>query len=38
MLLNLNKVNWSASLKNLDFLDHQKSNVETIKEMAKLTD
>ncbi len=37
MLLNLNKVNWSTSLKNRDYKDHQQTNVDTIKEMARLT-
>lgn len=37
MLLNLNKVNWSTSLKSRDYKDHQQTNVDTLKEMAKLT-
>lgn len=37
MLLNLNKVNWSSSLKNRDYKDHQDINIETIKNLAKLT-
>jgi hypothetical protein len=37
MLLNLNKVSWSTSLKSRDYKDHQQANVDTIKEMAKLT-
>jgi hypothetical protein len=37
MLLNLNKVNWSASLKNRDYADHQQKNIDTLKEMVKLT-
>ena len=37
MLLNLNKVNWGASLKSKDYKDHQQKNVDTLKEMARLT-
>ena len=37
MLLNLNKVNWSKSLKQMDYEDHQKSNIETMKKLEKLT-
>ena len=37
MLLNLNKVNWSSSLKNKDFKDQHSANVDTLKNMAKLT-
>lgn len=37
MLLNLNKVNWGASLKNKDFKDQHSANVETLKQMSKLT-
>lgn len=37
MLLNLNKVNWSQSLKSMDYKDHQTSINDTLKEMAKLT-
>lgn len=38
MLLNLNKVNWSSSLKSRDYKDHQQTNINTIKEMARLTE
>jgi 26S proteasome regulatory subunit N11 len=37
MLLNLNKVNWGASLKNKDFKDQHTANVDTLKQMSKLT-
>jgi 26S proteasome regulatory subunit N11 len=37
MLLNLNKVNWSHSLKNRDFKDQQTELETKLKEMAKLT-
>lgn len=37
MLLNLNKVNWGTALKSRDFKDHQNQNVNTLKEMARLT-
>jgi hypothetical protein len=37
MLLNLNKVNWGASLKNRNYAEHQKENVDILKEMSKLT-
>jgi 26S proteasome regulatory subunit N11 len=37
MLLNLNKVNWSHSLKNRDFKDQQEDTERMIKDMAKLT-
>ena len=37
MLLNLNKVNWGASLKSKDFMDHQAKNVQTLKDMSRLT-
>ena len=37
MLNNLHKVNWSESLKNIDFKVQTKSNVETLKHMSKLT-
>jgi 26S proteasome regulatory subunit N11 len=37
MLLNLNKVNWSQSLKNIDFKDQQQTMIDTLKEMSKLT-
>lgn len=37
MLLNLNKVNWGSSLKNLDYKDQQQSINDTLKDMAKLT-
>lgn len=37
MLLNLNKVNWGASLKNRNYTEHQKENVDILKEMSKLT-
>ena len=38
MLLNLNKVSWSSSLKSRDYADHQKHNVDTMKEMSRLTE
>jgi len=38
MLLNLNKVNWSSSLKNMDFKDQQQTLIDTLKDMAKLTE
>ncbi|CDW72074.1 26s proteasome non-atpase regulatory subunit 14 [Stylonychia lemnae] len=38
MLLNLNKVNWSQSLKNLDYKEHQTTINDTLKNMAKLTE
>jgi len=37
MLLNLNKVNWNASLRNRDFVEEHKKIEETMKSMAKLT-
>lgn len=37
MLLNLNKNNWTNSLKLRDYTDQQTSNVETMKTFAKLT-
>ena len=37
MLLNLNKVNWSRSLRNKDFKEHEKDTCATIKEMARMT-
>lgn len=37
MLLNLNKVNWSSSLKNIDYKDQQQSINDTLKDMVKLT-
>jgi hypothetical protein len=37
MLLNLNKVNWSSSIKTRDLSEHQAKNVETVKELARLT-
>ncbi len=37
MLLNLNKVNWSHSLKNRDFKEQQDDMERMLKEMAKLT-
>ena len=37
MLLNLNKVNWSHSLKNRDFKEQQSELETKLKEMAKLT-
>lgn len=38
MLLNLNKVNWAHSLKNKDFKEEQQTNLETVKEMCRLTE
>ena len=38
MLLNLNKPSWSGSLKVDDYTDQHASNVEALKNMAKLTD
>mmetsp|Transcript_8541 Transcript_8541/g.7892 ORF Transcript_8541/g.7892 Transcript_8541/m.7892 type:complete len:95 (-) Transcript_8541:35-319(-) len=38
MLLNLNKVNWGHSLKTKDYKDQQAYNVDTLKEMAKLSE
>ena len=37
MLLNLNKVNWSHSLKNRDYKEQQEDTERMIKDMAKLT-
>ena len=37
MLNNLHKVNWSESLKNIDFKVQNKSNIDTLKHMSKLT-
>ena len=37
MLLNLNKVNWSTSLKQKDYTDHQTENIATMKKLQKLT-
>lgn len=37
MLLNLNKVNWSTSLKLKDYQEHQTENIETMKNLEKLT-
>jgi len=37
MLLNLNKVNWSTSLKQKDYQEHQTENIETMKNLEKLT-
>ena len=37
MLLNLNKVNWSHSLRNKDFLLHNQDTNDMLKQMAKLT-
>jgi len=37
MLLNLNKVNWSQSLKNIDYKEQQTTINDTLKHMAKLT-
>jgi len=33
MLLNLNKVNWSSSLKQLEYEKHADSNLETMKKL-----
>jgi len=38
MLLNLNKVNWSQSLKLKGYESHQKENIETMKNLCRLTD
>ena len=37
MLLNLNKVNWSHSLKNRDYKEQQEDTERMIKDLAKLT-
>ena len=37
MLLNLNKVNWSSSLKQKDYTDHQTENIATMKKLQRLT-
>ena len=37
MLLNLNKVNWSASLKQKDYQGQSDANVEIMKNMKRLT-
>ena len=37
MLLNLNKVNWSYSLRQKDYESQMKSNIETMKNFSKLT-
>ena len=37
MLLNLNKVNWSTSLKQKDYQDHETQNIETMKNLCRLT-
>jgi 26S proteasome regulatory subunit N11 len=37
MLLNLNKVNWSHSLKQINYENQMKSNIETVKNFRKLT-
>ena len=37
MLLNLNKVNWSKTLKLKEYENHHKSNVETLKKLERLT-
>ena len=37
MLLNLNKVNWSASLKQMDYTTHQTDNIATLKKLERLT-
>lgn len=38
MLLNLNKVNWSSSLKLKDYEGHKQQNVDTMKTLKRLTD
>jgi len=38
MLLNLNKVNWSHSLKQKDYCSHNDQNLETMKNLKKLTE
>ena len=35
--MNLNKVNWSSALKQKDYDDHKKQNIETMKNLKKLT-
>jgi 26S proteasome regulatory subunit N11 len=37
MLLNLNKVNWSHSLKLKDYESHKASNIDTMKTLKRLT-
>jgi 26S proteasome regulatory subunit N11 len=37
MLLNLNKVNWSQSLKQKEYSKHADSNLETMKNLKRLT-
>jgi len=37
MLLNLNKVNWSQSLKQRDYEGHADSNLDTMKTLKRLT-
>ncbi len=37
MLLNLNKINWSRALKNQDFKEQEKTLLDTMKSMVKLT-
>ena len=38
MLLNLNKENWSGSLKVAQYTDQHAANLESIKKMSKLTE
>lgn len=38
MLLNLNKTNWSKSVRCLDYKDQQERSESTLKEMARLTE
>lgn len=37
MLLNLNKVNWSSSLKQKDYKEGEESNISTMKNLCRLT-
>uniref|UniRef100_A0A7S3CK60 26S proteasome regulatory subunit RPN11 C-terminal domain-containing protein n=1 Tax=Strombidium rassoulzadegani TaxID=1082188 RepID=A0A7S3CK60_9SPIT len=37
MLLNLNKVNWSNALKQKNYENHKKQNIETLKNLRRLT-
>jgi len=37
MLLNLNKVNWSQSLKLKDYNAHKKENIDMMKNLKRLT-
>ena len=37
MLLNLNKINWSNALKSVDFKEQESRVLDTMKNMARLT-